>query len=260
MAVLTVVAVAAVLWLKRDTRSLCEDVASGGQLTLVAASDEPLADPSVSFDGKMLAYIALDKQNTSDVFVRRAAGGSLVGITNDRAREGSPRFSSDGERLAFTRLAERMIRRRSALSRHWVAMRSPRSRQPQIRDGRPMERRLRSCDRRLPVARSYLSPASTDRTRASCLTGQPVSVDARSRVDSGRRRDRDRAWIGRCRRGDLAGAVERRSAATRHRGSAGGVLKLSGVHVGGLGIVHSSNRGGATNIWFFRGTVARRRG
>ena len=51
----------------------------------------------------MLCYGAQDPDGQVDLFVRRVAGGALVKLTSDPAREGSPRFSPDGERIVFTR-------------------------------------------------------------------------------------------------------------------------------------------------------------
>jgi serine/threonine protein kinase/Tol biopolymer transport system component len=92
-----------VLWRQRDTRSPWQRVASEGRLTLALASEEPVFDPTLSPDGKMLCYALEDPNGRIDLFVRRVAGGALVRVTNDDARESSPRFSPDGERIAFTR-------------------------------------------------------------------------------------------------------------------------------------------------------------
>ena len=92
-------------WYGRDTRSPWERIATGGRLALALASDRPAFDPSISADGKMLVYGVQDAGGSTDLFVRRVAGGGLVRLTNDDAQEGSPRFSPDGEWIAFTRRA-----------------------------------------------------------------------------------------------------------------------------------------------------------
>jgi Tol biopolymer transport system component len=102
IAILVIIAGVA-LWRQRDTRSPWQRVASDGRLTLALASEEPVFDPTISSDGKMLCYALQDSNGRIDLFVRRVAGGALVRLTNDDAREASPRFSPDGERIAFTR-------------------------------------------------------------------------------------------------------------------------------------------------------------
>ena len=55
----------------------------------------------------MLCYVAEDANGRVDLFVRQIAGGALVKLTDDAAREESPRFSPDGDRIAFTRRERR---------------------------------------------------------------------------------------------------------------------------------------------------------
>jgi Tol biopolymer transport system component/predicted Ser/Thr protein kinase len=252
VAVLTIVAVAAVFWLKRDTRSLWERVASGGQLTLVVASEDPLVDPSVSFDGKMLAYIALDKQSASDVFVRRVAGGSLVRISNDRAREGSPRFSPDGERLAFTRREERdsppEIRIVPALGGDAIATITSAADPRWSPNGTELAflRPTISGGTQLVVssvngsnARVLLEPDSTFpfmREPAWAPDGQEIAIVRGSGGVAGE------IWVV-----PVNGGAPRKAMADPPE-----VFSHSPAYTAdGLGIVHSSNRGGATNIWFY---------
>ncbi len=92
-----------VLWRQRDTRSAWERTASEGRLTLTLPSQDPVFDPAISPDGKMLCYAVQGSDGRTDLFLRRVAGGGLVRITNDDARETWPRFSPDGDRIAFTR-------------------------------------------------------------------------------------------------------------------------------------------------------------
>ena len=61
------------------------------------------SDPALSPDGKMIAYIAVN-EGRADLYVGRSGGGKRVRLTNDLAREMSPMFSPDGERIAFTRI------------------------------------------------------------------------------------------------------------------------------------------------------------
>ena len=91
------------LWSKDDHPGSWERVATGGRLTLAVASERPVFDPAISPDGKMLVYGVEDGDGGSDLFVRRVAGGALVQLTKDDAREGVPRFSPDSEWIAFSR-------------------------------------------------------------------------------------------------------------------------------------------------------------
>jgi eukaryotic-like serine/threonine-protein kinase len=252
VAVLTVVAVAAVWWLQRDTRSPWERVASGGQLSLVVASEDPLVDPSVSLDGKMLAYIALDKQNTSDVFVRRVTGGSLVRITTDRAREGSPRFSPDGERLAFTRRESQNdppeIRIVPSLGGDAIATIAAAGDPRWSPSGTELAflRPTSSGGMQLVAssvngsnARVLLEPDSTFpfmRDPAWAPDGQEIAIVRGSGGVAGE------IWLV-----PAKGGTPRRAMADPPE-----VFSHSPAYTAdGLGIVHSSNRGGATNIWFY---------
>jgi Tol biopolymer transport system component/predicted Ser/Thr protein kinase len=75
----------------------------GGRLSLLLSSDAPAGDPSISADGKMLAY-ALEENGQVDLYVGRVAGGGRLKLTNDALPEAEPQFSPDGERIAFTRI------------------------------------------------------------------------------------------------------------------------------------------------------------
>ena len=101
-AVLVVAAVMA-LWFYRDWRPSPGGSPGGGRLVPAVSSDTPVFDPALSADGKMLCYGAEDAAGQPDLFVRRVAGGALIKLTNDAARETAPRFSPDGERIVFTR-------------------------------------------------------------------------------------------------------------------------------------------------------------
>lgn len=83
------------------SRSTREDGA--GRLRLLVSSANRLSDPVLSADGKMIAYVAED-QGHVDLFVARVAGGGRVRLTNDEMHKSCPHFSPDGERIVFTRL------------------------------------------------------------------------------------------------------------------------------------------------------------
>jgi serine/threonine protein kinase/Tol biopolymer transport system component len=60
--------------------------------------------PTISLDGKLLAF-ADEEQGQIDLFVRQTAGGGRVRVTNDAAAEWYPQFDPNGEKILFTRLA-----------------------------------------------------------------------------------------------------------------------------------------------------------
>lgn len=76
---------------------------ASARLTLVVSSDRQAYDPALSPDGTMIAYVAEDERGRFDLFGGRAAGGERVRLTNDENVESHPRFSPDGERILFTR-------------------------------------------------------------------------------------------------------------------------------------------------------------
>jgi Tol biopolymer transport system component/predicted Ser/Thr protein kinase len=90
-------------WLYRERQRPPDGVPGGGRLIPAVTSDAPVYDPAISPDGKMLSYGAEDANGQTDLFVRRVAGGALIKLTDDPARESTPRFSPDGERIVFTR-------------------------------------------------------------------------------------------------------------------------------------------------------------
>lgn len=98
--VVAVAAAGAWLWTARRA-----PLAPGGagRVTLLFSSEQQVADPDLSPDGKMLAFAVKDAGRV-DLFVSRVAGGSRVRLTDDDAVESDPDFSPDGDRVAFTRL------------------------------------------------------------------------------------------------------------------------------------------------------------
>jgi eukaryotic-like serine/threonine-protein kinase len=76
--------------------------AVGGKLRLFVSSESNLSGPALSPDGKMVAYVQ-DTNGSDDLYVSRVAGGEHVRLTNDSSAKDYPRFSPDGEKLAFVR-------------------------------------------------------------------------------------------------------------------------------------------------------------
>jgi serine/threonine protein kinase/Tol biopolymer transport system component len=252
LVVLAVSVGAFVLWRQRDTRSVWERTASDRRLTLTVPSENPIYDPAISADGKMLCYVVEDRNGRADLFVRRVAGGGLVRVTNDDARETSPRFSPDGDRIAFARRE------------------SP--------DGTPEIRIVSTfggdSQALLPAATSPVwSPNGKELAfihRGSdgtleLMTAGADGANARVvlRADSEFPFLRDPAWspdggelaivrgsggiAGEIWLVPLSGGAPRRAMSDPPE-----VFSESPAYTfDGLGIVHSSNRGGATNIWFY---------
>lgn len=76
--------------------------ATSSDLTLLLSGKGDLLSPSISPDGAMLAYVKT-AGGSHAIQVRRITGGQPVTLFHDPAREAEPAFSPDGERIAFTR-------------------------------------------------------------------------------------------------------------------------------------------------------------
>jgi Tol biopolymer transport system component/serine/threonine protein kinase len=105
--ILLIIMVVLALWLYFRIHSnlnwnVANEVIPSGDLALLVSSKGGAADPALSPDGKMLAFIAKD-QDRWDLFVGRVAGRDHIRLTNDDAIEAMPSFSPDGERIVFTR-------------------------------------------------------------------------------------------------------------------------------------------------------------
>jgi Tol biopolymer transport system component len=101
LAVITVGVVVGGL-MRKDIRSAVLS-SDDRRLNLLFSSAQEIYDSALSPDGKTLVYVA-QEQDQFDLFVTRAAGGGRVRVTNDLARESHPQFSPDGEKILFTRL------------------------------------------------------------------------------------------------------------------------------------------------------------
>lgn len=94
--------VALVVWRPWPSRpALSERLAQGGRLSQVLASGRPTTDPSLSSDGKMVTFASEDETGQMDVYVARVGGGGRIRLTADPHVEAGPRFSHDGDRIAF---------------------------------------------------------------------------------------------------------------------------------------------------------------
>jgi Tol biopolymer transport system component/DNA-binding winged helix-turn-helix (wHTH) protein len=78
-------------------------MATQGKLRLLLSAETGATSASISPAGHMLAYVAADPQGRTDLFVAQVTGGGRLQLTSDAARESQPAFSPDGRSLAFTR-------------------------------------------------------------------------------------------------------------------------------------------------------------
>jgi Tol biopolymer transport system component len=222
----------------------------GGQLTRIVSSEFQTIDPAISADRRMLTYAAPGPDGRVDLYSARVAGGSRVQLTNDDAREEAPKFSPDGERIAFMRReADRPaeIRIVPALGGDVVATIPDAAFPAWSPDGRRLAYFKRKGAGMLEL-----------------LTSAPDGSDARTllRSDSVHPFLRNPAWSPDGRQiafvkgsGGIAGEIWLVPAAggpaRRAIEEPGSVSSDSPIFTAdGRGIVHASNRGGATNIWF----------
>jgi serine/threonine-protein kinase len=89
------------LWWLR-VPSLAPPAALGGRSIPIVVSEGHAFDPTISPDGRMVAFVA-EANGSVDLFVADARGDGRVRLTDDAAREEDPQFSPDGTRLIFTR-------------------------------------------------------------------------------------------------------------------------------------------------------------
>lgn len=73
-----------------------------GRLELLVSTPETATFPTISRDGSLIAYVAGDGERV-DLYVNTLGGGTPVRITDDAAKEASPRFSQDAREIVFER-------------------------------------------------------------------------------------------------------------------------------------------------------------
>jgi Tol biopolymer transport system component len=241
---------AALVWTAARQDRATPPAVGGGRLREVLSSGDRIHSMALSGDGKMVAYV-LEQGGRTDLYVSRAAGGAGIRVTSDDAREAEPQFSPDGERILFT----------------WYP---PSGSAPELRI--------------VPTFGGHVTPVlagairgawSPDGMAMACVTWQPPKpqeiVIAHADGSNARillKADSKYPFFGR-----LAWSPDGTALAIGR--SAGGVAsELWTVQVSngslrrlwtdppgvyskgpayapdGSGIVHVSNRGGATNLWF----------
>jgi Tol biopolymer transport system component/tRNA A-37 threonylcarbamoyl transferase component Bud32 len=255
-AVVTVVTIVAVWMLfVRQRSDSWEQIAASGRLTRVLSSEERTFDPVLSPDGTMLCYVAENAQGRADLFVARIAGGARVRLTDDDAIEESPRFSPDGDRIAYTRRdgpnAVPDILVVPAFGGDAIAI-IPRAAFPAWSpDGRSL---------------AYVRRADAPKGATELTVGAPDGAGARMLLSSDGTYPflRYPAWSPDGREIAIvrsAGGVAAEIWIVSSKGGAPRRVYDEPASIfsdapaftpDGRGIIHSSNRGGATNIWLFR--------
>ena len=91
------------LWAVRPSRAHFGSIGPGGRVSLMLSTAAQVDEPSLSPDGKLIAYALREEGGQVDLYIRRVAGGQVIRLTNDSAAESSPAFSPDGEFIAFAR-------------------------------------------------------------------------------------------------------------------------------------------------------------
>jgi eukaryotic-like serine/threonine-protein kinase len=158
---------AAFFWLRMRDRS---DTPPSLQLTRVTSDDTLSGDPTLSGDGKLLAY-ASDQAHTGkmDIWVRQMPNGASLRLTHSSFDESNPALSPDGSRIAF----------RSEMDGGGIytipafggepRLLAPRGQDPRFSpDGKYLAYWIGEVHARLPSARSYVMPASGGTPRQLC--------------------------------------------------------------------------------------------
>jgi eukaryotic-like serine/threonine-protein kinase len=223
---------------------------AGGKLRLFLSSEGYLGGPALSPDGKMLAYVrGIDGKQ--DLYVSRLSGGEHLRLTNDGTQKDDPQFSPDGEKIVFVRHDANSNQSElcviPALGGNLVPL-LPWAENPAWS---PDGSRLAFISRKPGETETLVISASDGSDARTILKGDDVypffgratwspdgKLVAASRSRGGMNRE---IWTVSAQGGTPARLTQ----------DAQGVVSDSPVFTpDGRGVVHRSNRGGASNIWW----------
>ena len=100
-AAMLVVVAAVMAWTLLGGRAGPWERGAQGKLVRFPSTNEVLSSPALSPDGSMIAF-TMQSGRRVDLYASRVSGGARIRLTDDDAMEDMPRFSADGERIAFT--------------------------------------------------------------------------------------------------------------------------------------------------------------
>lgn len=223
---------------------------TGGKLRLFLSTEGNLSGPALSPDGKMLAYVQ-GINGTQDLYVSRLSGGEHLRLTKDGSQKDDPQFSSDGEKIAFVRHLENSNQPElcliPALGGNLVPL-MPWAENPAWS---PDGSRLAFIVRKPGEMEALVASAADGSDTRILLKGDDVypffgrvawSPDGRLLAAS-----RSRGGMNR----EIWTLPSEGGVASRLTQDSQGVVNDSPVFApDGRGIIHRSNRGGASNIWW----------
>ena len=220
------------------------------RLRLFLSSSEPVQTASLSADAGTVVYTSIQDGRT-DIFLSRAAGGTRIRVTNDDATEFGPRLSPDGEAIVFSRLVPG--REDEADICTVATFGGPIT--PLIRGGRAPEwspdgRRIAFVRRRTGASPAVAIADANGGNERVLLEANAtyIGFGQFSWSPDGAQLAVERSMGGVS--GEIWIVPADGGAARRVWEDAPEVFSHSPVFTpDGSGIVHSSNRGGATNLW-----------
>jgi serine/threonine-protein kinase len=240
---------ALVVWALRPSPVGYGGIGLNGRVSLLLSTDGLVEDPALSPDGKLIAYVMSEPGGHRDLYVRRVAGGQVIRLTNDDAAESTPRFSPDGESIVFARRSSD-----AAEPAIWIMPALGGAPALVIRDGQSPAW-APSGDRIALVRREAGRPDVMATVRSDGTEFHEIYRDAPPYLVL-RALDwsPDGSEIALVRSlGGGAGEIWRVSLdgrSARHSRDAPDVQNGSPAYTpDGRGILHSSSRGGATNLW-----------